>query len=221
MPLEAALTEFDCDVATLVQHFRKFAATKPALSSPAAFSFVDECLLEGLLSRAWQSWCTFSRRCVVESCLGSTTSAGLAVPGVHGVTTEAEVSGAARAARRNPNPPYWGSAPNTELRLEPTWGDVDVLNSILTRLNPSNATQLLAAFSEGHESAKALQAIRNAAAHNHNQSIAEIRRMSSAFIAFPISHPTHALFWITPTSKDFLITHSLADLCDVGAAAVA
>jgi hypothetical protein len=129
------------------------------------------------------------------------------------------VSGAAIRAKKQPNPPYWG-APNNLLRAEPTWGDVDVLVKILTRLRPVNFAQLLAAFSSGHPSAKALQLIRNGAAHNNVQNLNDIQALRSTYLVFPISHPTHALFWIEPNSSDFLVTHAIQVLTDVGEVAI-
>ena len=115
-------------------------------------------------------------------------------------TDEAIVSGAAIRAKSRPGPPYWGPA-NTILRTEPTWGDVDILERILTRLYPSNAGQLLAAFSSGASSAKAMQLIRNCAAHNNWQSRAGLQKIQSAYIVFPITHPTQRCSGLNPTQK--------------------
>src|SRR5262249_3043553 len=131
---------------------------------------------------------------------------------------EEHVSGAAIRAKKG-RPPYWGT-PNTALRAEPTWGDVDVLAKVITGLAPGNSSQLLAAFSGGHSSAKALQKIRNGAAHNNPETALEIQALRSAYVVFPISHPIQALFWIVPSSKDFLVTHAIQELKDAGAIAV-
>ena len=133
--------------------------------------------------------------------------------------SEAHVSGAAIRAKKQPNPPYWG-VPNTVLRAEPTWGDVDVLVKVLIRLRPANFAPLLAAFSSGHQSSKALQLIRNGAAHNHIQNLNDIQMLRSAYLVFPIGHPTHAMFWIDPKSSDFLITHAMQELKEAGFAAI-
>ena len=182
-------------------------------------SFLDECLLEGLLSRVWQAWCNFCRSCVIESCVGTTDGTGAIIAALPDAASDAHVSGAAIRAKQRSNPPYWGST-NTLLRAEPTWGDVDVLAKVLLRLRPANFLQLLAAFSNVHPSAKALQLIRNGAAHNNAQSLAEVQTLRSLYIVFPIGHPTHALFWIEPSSKDFLATHAIEELRDVGLAAI-
>jgi hypothetical protein len=220
MALATHCTQLDNELDVLSRHLRDFAAAKSPVSTPAGFSLLDECLLEGLLSRIWQSWCKFCRECVIESCLGTTCSNGNVVAGLPDAVSEAQVSGAAIRAKRHNKPPYWG-APNTELRYEPTWGDVDVLATILTCLRPVNYTQLAAAFSSGHPSAKALQIIRNGAAHNHPQKLIEILALRSTHVAFPISHPVHALFWIEPLSADFLVTHAIEELKGAALAAIA
>jgi hypothetical protein len=91
---------------------------------------------------------------------------------------------------------------------------------ILTRLRPHNYSQLVSAFSSGHQSAKALQFIRNGAAHNHVQTLNDIQMPHSAYVVFPIGHPTHAMFWTEPRSSDFLVTHAIQELKDAGFAAI-
>jgi hypothetical protein len=128
-----------------------------------------------------------------------------------GATTEAHVSGAAIIAKKNASGPFWAS-PNQDLRLEPTWGDTDVLVRIVSRLVPNNSTSLLAGFSSSHPSAKALQLIRNASAHNNSQNMHDVMALRSSYIVFPVVHPIQALFWTEPTSKDFLVTSALVEL---------
>jgi hypothetical protein len=219
MGLHAAGTQFEGDLDSLSLHFRNFAAAKSPLDSSSHFSILDECLLEGLLSRVWQAWNSFCRTCVIESCVGTVDATGVAIAGLPDATTEAHVSGAAIRARKQSAPPYWGT-PNSLLRAEPTWGDVDILVKVLTCLRPANAAKLLAAFSSGYTTAKALQLIRNSAAHNHLQNLKEIQTLRSSYVVFPIGHPTHAMFWTEPQSKDFLVTHAIDELKDVGLTAI-
>lgn len=156
---------------------------------------------------------------MIDSCIGTVTKTGTQVVALPSAESEAHVSGAAIRAKQLKKDP-WSGAPNSILRAEPTWGDVDVLVTILVRLRPNNAAQLLAAFSSCHSSAKAIQLIRNGAAHNHNQNLAEIQSLGSAYLVFPIIHPTHAMFWINPKSSNFLIIHAIQDLIDTGLAAI-
>jgi hypothetical protein len=149
--------------------------------------------------------------------MGTVTSRGLSVIGLPHAVSDAHVSNAAILANRSRSP-YWGST-NLLRRLEPTWGDVDVLAKILPRLGPANAGQMLAAFSSASSSARALQRIRNGAAHNHTQNLDEIMLLQSAYFAFPITHAVHAMFWVEPVSRDFLVTHAIEELKDAGIAA--
>lgn len=200
------VTDFDCYSARLLE----FAGSKTIVSS-SDFSFADECLLEGLLSRIWQSWNAFCRACVVKSCIGTTTYDGKAVTGLPSAISDAHVSSAAIACKRPACVRFWG-ATNNLLRIEPTWGDVDVIVKIIGILGPTNSAQLLAGFSASHSTAKALQFIRNAAAHTNSQTMQDVNRLRSTHIVFPIAHPTQALFWTVPSTKDFLIASALDEL---------
>ncbi len=210
MSLNVALGQFESEVTALSAHFRNLAAVRPFRSS-TDFALVDECLLEGLLSRVWQAWNTFCRTCLIESCIGTADVNGLVIAGLPQALSEAHVSAAAMAAKQGPRSITWGTT-NAILRREPTWGDTNVLASIIPRLGPANRAQLLAAFSSGHAGASALQIIRNAAAHNNGQSVDQILQLRSAYVTFQISHPTQALFWIEPQSSDFLVTRAIDEL---------
>jgi hypothetical protein len=151
--------------------------------------------------------------------MGTVSASGTTVNALVEALSDAHVSAAAIRAKNKPNPPFWG-ATNTVLRVEPTWGDVDVLHKILTKLRPNNHPQLLAAFSSITPSAKALQTIRNGAAHQNAQTMAEVRSLQSSYVVFRIGHPTHALFWTEPTSSDFLVTFAIDELRVAAQAAV-
>jgi hypothetical protein len=220
MALPAALAQLDADLDTLANLFRDFAARNPASTAPRPLTLTEECLLEGLLSHAWQAWNTFCRSCVMSSCMGSPDATGAVITPHPQALSEELVAGAALDAKRKgilPN--YWGAS-ITSLRQEPTWGDTDVLQKIVPRLQPNNASKLVAAFSSIHDRARALQLIRNGAAHNHVENMADILQLQSSYIAFRISHPVQALYWVEPSSGDFLITHALDALKDAALLAI-
>lgn len=219
MSLYVGWTYFADEFDALSTHLRNFATARPSISSASDFTLEDECLLEGLLSRVWQTWGAFCRLCVCESCLGTINGLGAVVPKHALALSEAHVSAAAIRAKSKASPPIWG-ATNTTLRFEPTWGDVDVLAKIIPHLGPTNQGQLLAAFSGGSQSAKALQLIRNAAAHNNLQTMGDVHNIRSRYLVFPITHPIQALYWVDPISKDFLVLQALEDLLDTGLAAI-
>lgn len=220
MALYARWTELCDELDRMTGLLRAFAAGRPTISGPTDFSLADECLLEGVLSRTWQAWNTFCRACVSESCLGTVDGSGLPVIAHPSATSEMHVSGAAIKAKPIGSAgPYWGPT-NAVLRIEPTWGDVDVLDRIIRRLGPTNQAQLLAAMSTWSTSAKRLQAIRNAAAHHNPETMVGVLALRSASIAFPVTHPVQALFWQEPTTRDFLAVASIEGLRAAGMAAI-
>src|SRR5262245_27145020 len=133
MALDAAWFQLNSELDPLSKHLRDFAAAKPAIGSASHFSFLDECLLEGLLSRIWQAWCRFCRVCLVESCLGTQDGSGATIAALPDALSDAHVSKAAIQAKQGSRPPYWVGT-NTLLRIEPTWGDLNILSTIITRL---------------------------------------------------------------------------------------
>lgn len=220
MSLYATWVRFADEATDLSTHFRAFASSGATITTSSHFSLPDECLLEGLLSRLWQSWGSFWRTCIVESCMGTVDGTGGHIPPHASAASDGHVSQAViNAGRRGASSSYWGGV-NTTLRHEPTWGDVDVLARVLPRLGPSNASQLVAAASAASQSAKPLQRIRNAAAHNNSQTMAEVLAIRSSYVVFHISHPIQALYWTEPSSSDFLVTAALDDLVDCAFTAI-
>jgi hypothetical protein len=218
MALTVLFTQLETDLDVLAPLFQQFASAKAQLLGPADFSVAEECLLEGLLSRVWQSWNLFCRSCLIESCMGTVDASGTAIPGLQAAQSEDHVSGAAIRARRNKQV-CWG-ATNDVLRAEPTWGDVDILATILPIMAPANTTQLLAAFSSGSRSIKTLQVLRNAAAHHHFQNLAEVFILRTTYQAFPIDRSMQALFWLEPNSQDYLIIDAIENLKQTASIAI-
>jgi hypothetical protein len=107
------------------------------LQAAADFTLDDVCLLEGILSQIWQTWCRFCRTVVVESCLGTQQVSGASIPGLPNALSDLHVSGAAISAWRKKKPTW--KTTNSVLRHEPTWGDVDILLDIVRGLSPANS----------------------------------------------------------------------------------
>jgi hypothetical protein len=219
MGLQGWWNDLDAQFTLFSSHLQQFIAAKPVLKHPLPVTHWDECFLEGLLSRMWQAWCGFCRNCVIDSCLGTVTSSGTTLAAVPGAATEGHVSRAAIQAKSRKSITWTPS--NSLLRGEPTWGDPDVLNVIVSDLKPQNAAQLLAAISSAHDSAKALQLIRNAAAHDNPQSMAELLKIQAKYNVFPIMHATHALFWVVPGNGAFLVSQAVTELRQHGQSAIA
>lgn len=218
MALYSAWISFCDELDANLPYFRAFVTGRPTITSSVDFTLDDECSLEGHLSRVWQAWGAFCRACVCESCLGTIDGNGIAIAPHPSAGSEQHVSSAAKRAKEGKTP-YW-TGTNNVLRLEPTWGDTDTLTTIVQRLQPSNASQLLAAISSAHTSAKALQHIRNASAHTNPQSLQTVTSLQSGYMSFSIGHPVQALYWIEPISSDFLVVHSIEELRDASLAAI-
>jgi hypothetical protein len=138
----------------------------------------------------------------------------------HGMAAPPEVNATEPAIRARRNKQICWGATNDILRAEPTWGDVDILATILPIMAPANAMQLLAAFSAGSRSIKTVQVIRNAAAHHHSQNLAEVYVLRTTYQAYPIDRSTPALFWLEPSSQDYLIIDAIENLKQTASIAI-
>ena len=219
MALYPAWIQLCTELDALESELRVVTSSKGGITAASQFSLQDECLLEGILSRIWQSWGAFCRTCVVESCMGTVNGSGAAVAALPGASTAEHVSAAAIRAKSSAAPPTWTSQ-NYLLRYEPTWGDANVLGTIIPRLGAANAGQMSAAFSSGHRSVTTLQVIRNAAAHTNNQTMSSVQGLRSMYLVFPVTHPTHALFWVEPVSRNYLVFEAIDSLQDTGFTAI-
>lgn len=213
MALPALWSTLETELKTLEHEFINFVTNKPNITSAGSFTLKDVALLEGLLSRVWQTWGEFCRSCLMQSCLGAVNANGNTVPPVV-AGNEATVSGAALHIKGKRNGSCWSAPANLILRYEPTWGDTGVLSNYITALNPSNRLQLQLGFSTAHTFSKAIQIIRNAAAHTNPQTMAEVNMLQSAYIAYSITDPVQSLFWVHHASSDFLITTAIDELID-------
>lgn len=210
MPLYQTWTNLCTELDRIEVELRAFASSTSNLPS-GSFTFAEECLLEGLLSRLWQGWGDFWRECIVKSCMGTIDGAGSGVAALANATSDAHVSGAAiKAKKTSSTPPFWGGQ-NSVLRYEPTWGDVDVLSAIIPRLGPSNQGQLIAAISSVYTQAKDIQQIRNATAHTNAQTRADVASIRTRYISYTISHPIQSLFWTTTVNNDYLILEAIEE----------
>lgn len=218
MSLFVALSKLADELDVHSSLFEAFVAAHPIINSASALDVRDECLLEGHVSRVWQAWCHFWRTCVLDSCLGTVDGNGVVVVAHSSASAPDVVSSASIRAKKGSRPFWQGS--NSILRLEPTWGDTDSLATIVSRLAPANETQLLAAISSAHGSAKRLQSIRNCSAHLNFQTLAEVRACQTSYLSFPISHPVQSLFWVDPTSNDYLFVKVVEELKDAALAAI-
>jgi hypothetical protein len=213
MPLKDIHQDFETELLEPVRVFEEIATTKTFVAA-SDFTIEDLCLLEGVLSRVWQTWCRFCRRIIIDSCQGTQDASGSIIPALAGAHSEDLVSGAAIQAKRGQTI-TWTKA-NPVLRYEPTWGDVDVLLDIVNALGPGNATKLNAMCAMAGSGARPIQVARNAAAHDNHQTMNDLRKLGTAYAIFSIDHACQSLFWIEPTTLNYLFPFALEQL---GAAA--
>jgi hypothetical protein len=137
----------------------------------------------------------------------SPTSFPLSIPALALAHSDEHVSSAAIRSRK-PRYPIWQGT-NSTLRLEPTWGDPDVLLGIVAALAPANGPTLSGMCTMASASAKNLQVIRNAAAHLNSQTTAEVTKRSSSYTTFSMTHPSQALFWVGTASGMYLLSEGV------------
>lgn len=171
--------------------------------TPSVSRYVDRfALQEGLLSSLWQAWCEFCRDVVIGAVQGATTTTGIVVSSqAYAARTEAEIAYIAKQLAQQRN--VTTIKPISGRYSEPTWGDVNKLNLIVTGLGPSNQQTLLSGFG-GVTSIKDLQICRNASAHINGENIAKVRAARVRYLHTAFKHPSDTMRWIVPTTKDYL-----------------
>lgn len=171
--------------------------------------------LEGLSSATWQYWGTFCRSIVIDSALGARTAGGVSLVPCAGSWEEVSHI-ASRAARERPTVP---GGINSDLRIEPTWGDPNKLNVVINALSLGNKDTLASSF--GADSyIPHLQTVRNAAAHRHHQNTASVLALRPYYQVSRLRHPSEALLWLEEQSKSFAFLFWLEDMRMLGELAV-
>ncbi|MBO2924999.1 hypothetical protein J5H75_25340 [Pseudomonas asiatica] len=175
-------------------------------------------LLEGVLSSAWQSYCSFVRLLAIHSSLGCKTSRGAThPPSIAPVSWERASYVALRAAKSVVVHP---ALTNSLLIKEPTWGDSSKIHDILTALNPGNVNTLKSYLAGGLNGPKHCQQVRNACAHNNHQTRAEVQALAPFYTASKILYPTDAMTWKDPHTQDFAFISWLDDMRTIASGAV-
>lgn len=156
---------------------------------------------EGLVSALWQAWCAFCRDTVLASALGATTSQGTQVTSPYVGRTEMEICYIARQLAQKHSVSTIKSLGGRH--LEPTWGDLNRLNLILAGIAFSNQAQLLSSFGAAL-ALQDLQLCRNASAHLNKETIAGVGAARVKYQNTKFVHPSDAVFWVDPQTKDYL-----------------
>jgi hypothetical protein len=117
-----------------------------------------------------------------------------------------------RAASRNNIKPV---GTNSILRHEPTWGDTSKLVDVVHKLNPANASNLVAFFAGGLSGPRHCQLTRNACAHVNRETLQEVLAMAVDYEAFSIRHPIQALHWRIPRDGTPAFLAWIEDMRDI------
>lgn len=155
--------------------------------------------IEGALSDAWQAYCDFVREICVISSLGCTTVDGLVcAPSVVPLNWERVSYIALRAAK---NHSVVSGNTNYEKWKEPTWGDVDKIDAILTALGMVNSGTIRSSLLSGAKGPKHCQLVRNACAHKNDQTLKVVIDLAVQYLAHPIWIPSEAATWRDSVTK--------------------
>lgn len=174
--------------------------------------------LEGVLSDAWQAYCSFVRQLLIRSATGCSTELGVIHPAsILPVNWQRASYVAMRASQGAMVRP--GNL-NHLLRKEPTWGDVTHIVAIVNALNPGNAGNLIGTLAGGLPGPKHCQLVRNACAHRNHQTRAEVESLATSYLASRVKHPTDAMVWRDPGTMQFAFLSWLDDMRTIAARAV-
>lgn len=208
----------------LQTHFKKLLARLSVVedrfisfqsSMPSRLDHSHWMFLEGLSSATWQYWGRFCRSVVIDSALGAKTAGGVnLIPCAAGWE---EVSHIAYCVTKGK--PLVVGGTNSNLRMEPTWGDPNKLNAVINALNLGNKTTLASSFGASFYISH-LQIVRNAAAHNHYQNTADVLALRPYYHVARLRHPSEALLWLEEKSKSFAFLFWLEDMRILGELAV-
>lgn len=184
-------------------------------SMPSRLDHSHWMFLEGLSSATWQYWGGFCRSVVIDSALGAKTAGGTLLTPCAGSWEEVSHIASRVAKARTPVP----GGTNSELRIEPTWGDPIKLNIVINSLDLGNKETLASSF--GADSyVPHLQTVRNAAAHRHHQNTANVLALRPYYQVSRLRHPSEALLWLEEQSKSFAFLFWLEDMRMLGNLAV-
>jgi len=149
---------------------------------------------EVLISDIWQFWCNFCRELYFSSMRGTSTRSNNSIIGV---AANKDWKRIAYEAGHVLNPRRCCTSNghlNYKKRFEPTWGDIDVIQTIINGVNPNNKNTLLSGFGSFYK-LKDLQNVRNACAHKNIETKGEVLQLSTNYSFSHLKYVTD-LAWI-------------------------
>jgi hypothetical protein len=172
------------------------------LMAPVAVQKVDKyALQEGYASALWQAWSGFCRELLINSTQGTITRLGATTTSPHTALREMEIAYVAKKLS-------YGQPVNTITALdgshqEHTWGDLKKLQLVASGIGCSNANTILTGLSACLR-IEDLQLCRNASAHISRSTIQGVRESRVRYQNTKFKHPSDMIFWVDPTTSDFL-----------------
>lgn len=159
---------------------------------------------EVLLSDIWQCWNHFTRSLIFSSCRGSIARDGTVIQERVGNNEWKRLSYESKQGAYNKVTTNNGHA-NFKIRLEPTWGDLNLVPNIVNALNPNNKNQIIMAYGS-FARLKDLQLVRNACAHKNVETITDLSILSSRYNTGKIQNaPSLAWSTVNGTTSDMAI----------------
>ena len=158
-------------------------------------------LQEGLISNLWQIWSNFCRDIILASTQGARTETGTITTSPYSTLSAMEIAFIAKKLALKQKisriSPLQGSY------LEPTWGDSNKINLIISGLRCSNQGNLLTAFGVAAR-IEDLQMCRNACAHITSDMVKTVSKAIVRYKSNKIYHPSEIMLWTDPVTGDYL-----------------
>lgn len=174
-----------------------------ALATPTTVNRLDRwALQDGYLSQSWQAWCVFCRELILNSAQGVVTANNQPTGSPHAGRPPSELAWIGMKASRGD--PVGVIRPIAAMRHEPTWGDIGKFSQVVQAFNLTNEATVLSGVLSAGGIIRHVQTIRNAAAHMNTETFNEVRALATFYVASPINTPGDAIFWIDPTTRDFV-----------------
>ncbi|MEO7161724.1 MAG: hypothetical protein ABI041_02280 [Bdellovibrionia bacterium] len=164
-------------------------------------------LSEGLMLETWQSWNSFCRISIINSCLGCLCTDGIQITARTGDNSWQRIGFIFKSKTIAKG--LLKSSHN-----EPTWGDIDKLIAAASNLKTVNELALLSAFGLPtlNESAKHMQTVRNCIAHKNPETINNVKKLYLYYSVPSGDMRPHELIWQDNASGEIAYFSWLADL---------
>lgn len=168
-------------------------------------------LSESLLSNTWLDWNNFVRDVFIESCNGTITRHGTAIPPRAAADNSParicyEVKQLALSKTVKPGKVDSGS-------IDPTWANPDKIIACITGLAPANASTLQQAFGAGNLLGdKRIHRVRNACAHKSRANRASVMALRSNYLTEHFYDPVDIIWGTNAVTKSIAIFEWISDM---------